>query len=306
MMRAKRARGLALGVVLALAFSACSGSDPPDRAPTGLAPVVVASFGFSESVTLAEIYAQALVSSGIAVERATDLGSREVVEPALEQGKIDFVPEYLGTALAFLEPGTSSEGRPATYERARQAFAARGSALLAPSLAQDQNGIVVSRASAARWGLSKVSDLQPLAPNLVFGGPPECPERPLCLPGLERVYGLRFKEFRALDVGGPLSVGALEGDEVDVVLLFTTDGHLSGGQFVLLEDDRSLQPPENVVPVLRKEVLDRYGTRLSTAVDRVSAALTTPELIQLNRRVAIDGVKPVQAAVDWLRAHGLG
>jgi len=268
--------------------------------------VVVASFGFSESVTVSEIYGQALEAIGIPVERVADLGSRETVEPALEQGKVDLVPEYLGTVLTFLDPTASTAASvAATFERARTAFAARGSVLLTPAPGQDQNGFVVTRATAARLGLARISDLQPVADRLVFGGPPECPERPLCLPGLERVYGLHFKEFRPLDASGPLSVGALEGDEVDVALLFTSDGHLDGDQFVLLQDDRGLQPPDNLVPVVRKETVERFGPRLTDLLDRVSSLLHTKDLTEINRRVSIEGVKPARAAADWLRSRGL-
>ncbi len=305
-MRAIRAPVAILILLSGVAGVACSGTDEAGSGPAPPPPVVIASFGFSESITVAEIYSQAVEAAGVPVERVMDLGSREIVEPALEQGKVDLVPEYLGTALTFLEPGTGPSGDTAsTLERARAAFASRGSVLLAPAPAQNQNGIVVSRPTADRLGLARISDLQPVAGGLVFGGPPECPERPLCLPGLERAYGLRFKEFRALDAGGPLSVAALEGDEVDVALLFTSDGHLDGDRFVLLHDDRGLQPPDNLVPVVRKEALDRFGTRLTDAVDRVSSALHTKDLTELNRRVGIDDVKPARAATDWLRSKGL-
>lgn len=290
--------------LLVLGGVACSQPDEKGSAETGRQGVAIASFGFSESITMAEIYSQAVEAAGIPVQRVTELGSREIVEPALEQGKVDLVPEYLGTALSFLDPGSTGD-RASTLDRARNAFASRGSVLLTPTLAQNQNGIVVSRATADRLGLAKISDLQPVANGLVFGGPPECPERPFCLPGLESVYGLRFKEFKALDAGGPLSVGALEGNEVDVALLFTSDGHLDGDQFVLLQDDRGLQPPDNLVPVVRKETVDRFGARLTQAVDRVSSSLHTKDLTELNRRVSIDGVKPARAAADWLRSRGL-
>jgi osmoprotectant transport system substrate-binding protein len=281
--RVTRAAIALLVLLVGLLGAACSGGDEGGSGTTEPPDVVIASFGFSESVTVAEIYGQALEATGVRVARVMDLGSRETVEPALEQGRVDLVPEYLGTALTFLEPAAGTAANVSTtYERARAAFASRGSVLLA-----------------------KISDLQPVAARLVFGGPPECPERPLCLPGLERVYGLRFKEFKPLDAGGPLTVGALEGAEVDVAVLFTSDGHLDGDQFVLLQDDRGLQPPDNLVPVMRKETVDRLGPRLTQVIDRVSASLHTKDLTELNRRVSIEGVKPARAAADWLRSRGL-
>ncbi|MGH9265386.1 MAG: glycine betaine ABC transporter substrate-binding protein, partial [Acidimicrobiales bacterium] len=141
---------------------------------------------------------------------------------------------------------------------------------------------------------------------LVFGAPPECPERRFCLAGLTAVYGLSFKEFRPLDAGGPLTVGALEGDEIDVGLLFTTSPAVATSDLVLLADDRGLQPAENVVPVVRTPVLERHGDALRRAADEVSRVLTTQELIGLNRRVDVEGAAPAEAAREWLVRHGLG
>jgi osmoprotectant transport system substrate-binding protein len=295
--------------VVALVMAACGNdsSDGSRGASRRDASITVASFSFAESRVLAEIYGQALERRQYPVERAHDLASREVVEPALEQGVVDLVPEYLGTALAFVDPNRGDEPSDQAFlhRRLKEAFAARGVAVLAAAPAQNQNGLVVTRETAQRHGLTRVSDLVPIADQLVFGGPPECPERPYCLPGLAETYGLRFKEFRPLDAAGPRTVAALEGNEIDVGLLFTTDGHLGDPKFVLLEDDRDLQPPENIVPVVRRDVISRYGQELVALLDRVSGQLETVELVTLNRRVDLDGVQPSVAAAQWLREHGL-
>ncbi|MDP9070121.1 MAG: ABC transporter substrate-binding protein, partial [Actinomycetota bacterium] len=269
--------------------------------------VTVGSFNFSESVLLAEIYAQALEAAGIPVKREFEVGTREDVEPALEQGLLDVVPEYLGTALAFLDPGSAGAlpDAPAAHRRLSEILARRGVRALAYAPAENQNGVVVTPRTAEQYGLRAVSDLGPVAGNLTFGGPPECPRRPFCLLGLQSTYGLRFRDFLPLDSGGRLTRNALEEGQVDVGLLFTTDGHLAGGEFVLLADDRRLQPSENVVPVVRAEVIERHGDRLVRRLEAVSAALTTPELAGLNRRVDIDGQRPGDVAAEWLRSHGL-
>ena len=295
-------------IVSALLLSGCGaggGSSPAaDRDPDR---VTVAAFGFSESRILVELYAQAMEARGLRVRRALDLASREVVEPALEQGALDFVPEYSGTALEFLNraAGEATADPEATYRLLAAAFAARGVTALQPAPAQNQNALAVTRATADRLRLAQVSDLRVAAPTLVFGGPPECPERRFCLPGLAARYGLTFKDFRPLDAAGPLTVGALEGDEVDVALLFTTSSAVEAAGLVLLADDRELQPAENVVPVVRTAVLERHGDALRQPVDAVSRLLTTAELVGLNRRVDVDGVTAREAARAWLLRHGL-
>ena len=293
-------------IVCASILNGCGGGGAPS-AVTGGDGVTVAAFGFAESRILAELYAQALEARGLSVRRAMDMASREVVEPALEQGVVDLVPEYSGTALEFLNgaAGQATSDADATYRLLAQAFAARGVTALQPAPAQDQNALAVTRATAERLRLSRVSDLRPVAPDLVFGGPPECPERRFCLAGLVVTYGLTFKEFRPLDAAGPLTIGALEGEEVDVALLFTTSPAVEASGLVLLADDRGLQPAENVVPVVRTPVLERHGDRLRDTVNAVSSVLTTPELVGLNRRVDIDGVTPREAARSWLARQGL-
>jgi osmoprotectant transport system substrate-binding protein len=270
--------------------------------------VRVASFEFTESRILAELYTKALTTAGIPARRAGDLASREILEPALEQDVVDLVPEYTGSALEFLNKGAgrASADADANYRLAKEAFAARGLVALAMAPAQDQNAIGVTKATGDRLGLTKISDLGMTASELVFGGPPECAERPFCLGGLQSLYGLRFKEVKVLDVAGPETVGALEGGEIDVALLFTTTPQVEPKGFVLLADDLGLQPADNVVPVIRKEHVDRYGDAIAKALDPVSAALTTDELRALNAKVDLEGKTPKAVAAAWLAEHGLG
>jgi len=144
-----------------------------------------------------------------------------------------------------------------------------------------------------------------VAPRLVFGGPPECPERAYCLRGLQRAYGLRFKSFVPLDAGGPLTLQALNAGYIAVALLFTTDPDISARHLVVLTDDRALQPAENITPVVSREAVARFGPRLLTVLDAVSALLTTDSLRALDARVELSGHEPRLVAKDWLRAQGL-
>jgi osmoprotectant transport system substrate-binding protein len=292
-------------LVAFLAVSACTSSAPVDAARPGT--VRVASFDFAESELLAAVYGGALANRGIDVDLALGVGPREFVDPALASGLVDVVPEYAGTAVEFLRATEDVDaGDAAATHRALVAAAGRiGATALAPAAAQDANTVVVSRATADRYDLETVSDLVPVAGRMVFGGPPECPQRPLCLLGLERVYGLRFGEFVALDVGGPVTVQALQTGDIDVGALFTTDPVLDGPDFVELRDDRQLQPAENVTPLVRNDVIDRHGPRLVAALDAVSRRLTTSELRELNERAAREPDALARIANEWLEAQGL-
>jgi osmoprotectant transport system substrate-binding protein len=215
---------------------------------------------------------------------------------------VDVVIDYLGTALAFARPQFARPPEAAEQMHAvlARTMGGRGVDVLSASAAEDQNGFAVTKDFAETHGISRLSELTPLAADLAFGGPPECPDRPFCLLGLEQVYGLRFGRFVPLDSGGPLTLAALREQNIDVGVLFSTDPNLVGREFVELADDRSLQPAENVVPAVRTAVLERWGNELREPLDAVSAALTTEELRELNRQVVLGGATPRRAARTWL------
>lgn len=300
-------------LLLALSLPACVSvglGQAGERAAvpaTGDDAITIASFDFPESELLAEIYAQALEAKGFRIIRALDLGPRELVEPALERGLVEFVPEYLGTALQFLHPQSKqvSGTVDVTRQKLTEAFRGRGVDVLASAEAEDANALAVTAQTSARYSLSTISDLVPIAGRLVLGGPPECPSRPLCLAGLESKYRLKFKRFEPLDASGPLTAAELASGQIDVAVLFTTDGDIPARGFVLLQDDRGLQPAENVTPVARHEVVARYGQLFTDVVDGVSAKLTTQALREMNRLMSVGSKTPRRVALEWLRARGL-
>jgi osmoprotectant transport system substrate-binding protein len=297
---------------LAAALAACSpaaGHGPSAAAPASRPGMVlsVGSFNFPESILLAEIYGQALAAAKFPVRILPNLGPREVVDAALMDGRLQLVPEYAGSALGFFSLGRQS-GIPdagAARKALATAVAGRGLTVARPAPAQDANAIVVSAATAARYRLRSIADLATVAPGLTFGGPPECPGRAYCLPGLKRVYGLRFKSFIPLDAGGPLTLQALEAGYIGAALLFTTDPNIPTQHLVALADDRRLQPAENITPLVRTDAIGRYGPRLLAVLDGVSAQLDTGTLRALDARVELAGQQPRLVAGDWLRERGL-
>ena len=138
-----------------------------------------------------------------------------------------------------------------------------------------------------------------IASTLVLGGPPECPQRPFCLLGLQKTYGLAFKEFTPLDAGGPLTVQALIGGQIQVGLLFTSDPAIAVNGFLLLGDDKQLQLADNLIPVVRKEVTDAKPLVADT-LNAVMAKLSQAELTALNKAVTVDLTPTADAAKAWL------
>jgi osmoprotectant transport system substrate-binding protein len=267
---------------------------------SGKDTVTVGGTNFSEQEIVAEIYAQCLESAGFKVNKKLKIGSREIVLPALEKGDIDLYPEYVGTLLTFLK-GTPTSDVDKTVADLQAQLEPKNLKLLEPAEAQDKNGFAVTKATATKLGLKKLSDLKGKSQDLVFGAGPECDQRPLCLVGLKDTYGLEFKEVKKLDSGGPLTKDALEKGDIDVGLIFTSDGAVAARGFVVLEDDKNLQPPDNVVPIVRTEVLKGD---LEELLNSISAKLTTDGLSELNKMVDIDKDDPADVAKTWLEDNG--
>lgn len=307
--RPRRAVPAAAARILAvlLVAGACTGGTASRHTPAAPgSAVVVASFDFPESELLAQIYGQALAAQGVPVRMELDLGTREMVLPAFQQGLVDVVPEYIGSALQALSPGAPVDmTRTATVEAGlEQALVAWHGQVLAPSPAQDQNGLVVSRLTAARYSLRTVSDLAQVADELTLTAPPECARRPYCLLGLERVYGLRFGGVVPLATDSE-RVTALQQHVADVAVLFTTSPEVADPELVMLQDDRHLQPADNVAPLVSDSALRMYGSRLTGALDAVSSRLDSQELLFLNWRVAVAGRSTAAEAHGWLVRRGL-
>jgi osmoprotectant transport system substrate-binding protein len=294
-------------VVVAVLLAGCT--DPEagqvqDPSTAGTDVIVVGVSGaFAENKIVAEMYAQVLEHAGYTVERHLDLRSREVSQNALEAGVIDVKPEYLSSLLLFLDP--NAEASPDAADVALQnaeLLRSEGLVLLTPSAAVDTNQFVANAETARRFDLTTVSSLAPVADQLTFGGPPECPQRPFCLPGLHEVYGVRFDDLTPLDAGGPLTVDALKSDAVQIGLLFSTDPSIEQNGFVPLLDDERLQDAENITPVIRSEVLD---DEVRSLLDAVSATLTSKEMTRLVGQVVIDGQDVADVAQGFLTQNRL-
>ncbi len=314
-MTARRFSKLTLLAAGALVLAACSsggGDTDASASPAdGGAPVTIATTNFSETKILASMYQQVLQAKGIDAS-IKELTTREVIVPALEKGEVQLTPEYLGSLTEFLNKEVNgpdaaqvaSGDADATFTEAQKLAEQQGLTLLTPSPAQDQNSFAVTSDFASQNNLTTLTQLGEYsqASPITLGGPPECPKRPFCQPGLEETYNVKVGSFVPLDAGGPLTIQALKQGKVNVGLVFSSSGSVSANDLVVLEDDKGLQTAENILPALNTEAVT---DTITAALDPVSAALTTDELQQLNAQVEIDRESPETVATNWLTEKGL-
>jgi osmoprotectant transport system substrate-binding protein len=290
-------------IVAAFVASACGGASTSGGAKPA---ITIGSTNFSEQLVLGELYSQILEANGYPVTRKFNLGAREIVFPALLSGQIDMEADYLATLLVFVDKTAAGSTDPKqTFATLQTALASKSATVLDYAPAVDQNGFVVTKATADKYKLAKLSDITPVGSQLVLGGPAECPNREFCALGLKTKYGITFKDFKALDTGGPITVQALVGGQVDVGLMFTSDATIAVRGFVLLDDDKQLQLSDNVAPVVRNDYLTKAGDGFKALINSIAPKLTTAELTAMNKQVEVDKMDPKVVAKAWLTKVGL-
>ncbi|MEU9559307.1 ABC transporter substrate-binding protein [Streptomyces fumanus] len=303
------AAAVALAAAAAL-LAGCSSDDTDDtdnplageKAEAGT--VVVGSNNFAESTLLADLYGEALRAKGVKVTYKHNIGSRETTYGLMKNGSVTVLPEYNGSLLAYLDAKAEQKSADAVDE-AVKAKLDKSLTLLDSSPAENKDSVSVNAATAKKYKLtesSTLADLKDIAPDLVIGGSPEFQTRQQGLKGLESVYGLKFKSFKALDAGGPLTQAALAKNTVQAADIFTTDPAIDKEGFVVLKDPENFFGFANVTPLVREDDLSEQAV---AALNAVSAKLDTETLRDLDSQVQTDKKDPLDVAKAWLQSEGL-
>ncbi len=263
--------------------------------------ITIGTANFTENQVLGYLYAAVLDAVGVKVTVRPNLGTREILIPALKGGDIDLLPEYQGALLHYVAPKATAteEGE---MQNALTVALPNGLQVLPYGMAEDSDAFVVTRETARKYGLASLADLRKQNGKLVIGAAPEVKKREVGAVGLKDVYGVEFKEFKSLDSSGPLVKGALKKGDVDVANLFTTDTDIQANDWVVLSDPKNLIPGQHVVPLIADRKADSTVRR---ALARLGNTLTTAQLTELNRQVDKDKKDPEDVADAYAKEHGL-
>jgi glycine betaine/choline ABC-type transport system substrate-binding protein len=311
-------------LALAVVFAACGSDDKSDSGGSGASTtadtsgdkaivknpdnagktVTVGSKNFPEQFILGEIYAQSLEAAGYKVKKQLNLGSEVIAFKALKQGNIDGYPEYTGTALtSFYKVPVTKVPKDAQQAYDELQTKLQGDKLvgLAQTPFENTYQLGMTKKTADKLGNpTNISDLEGKSQDLIINGYPECAQRPDCLLGVQKTYGLKFKKFVAS--GDPYPV--LDKGAADVAFVFTTDAALTTDKYATLQDDKHLFPPYHVTFLIKQATLDKLGPDAKKVIEQVQTPLTNEVQRELNSRVVLDKKTPKEVASEYLKEAG--
>jgi osmoprotectant transport system substrate-binding protein len=274
----------------------------PDNAKVSL---TIGSKNFPEQEILGEIYTQALQAAGYDAKSDLSLGSETVALKNLKAGQISGYPEYASTALTSFfgfEPEEVPSDATEAWEKANAEFEKEGLVAFEPTPFASANAVGLLKTTAEKYNLKTISDLEGVSEKLSLYGSPECRQRIDCLAGLEKLYGLKFKEFKPVDIS--LRYTVLDKGQADLSILFTTDPQLAAEseKYVILEDDKHVFPAGNVIFVTKKKVADEAGPDYEKTILNVQKGLTLEVVQELDARVELEKETPQEAAAQYLES----
>lgn len=266
-------------------------------------PIRVGSKNFTESIVVANMIADVIESGGFKVERKLQLGGTGVIHQALVNGDIDVYPEYTGTALLVQLKMPVENDAAKVYAIVQKEYAEKFKLTWAQTLGfNDTYALAMKRSETEKRKIVSISDMARQSGELRFGGSQEFLVRPDAIPGLEKTYGLKFKEKRGMDPG--LVYQAIGTDNADVISVFTTDARIKAQDLKVLQDDKQFFPPYFLTAVVRQDAL-AANKGLLEAINRLGGKFTEDEMIQVNAAIDLDKRPAAEVSKEWLKKKGI-
>jgi osmoprotectant transport system substrate-binding protein len=263
--------------------------------------LIIGSADFSENTILAYLYGDALAAKGVSVSYKVNIGERAAYMAAMKDGSINFIPEYSGSILDFLDTKATAKSPEDVATALKTAAASANLTELQYAPAQDADTITVTKATAAKYTLTTISSLVPVASKFTYGAPPNMQTRIDGIPGFQKVYGLKFGRFTPLAASGLITQTALKNGSVDAADIFSTDPSIVDDGFVSLTDDKSVFAAQNIVPLVTTSKVTPTITAVATAI---APKLTTIELAKLVDEVQNGKKDPQAVAKAWDQTNG--
>jgi osmoprotectant transport system substrate-binding protein len=279
--------------------AAAGGSSAPASGDPG--SLIIGSADFSENTILAYLYGDALAAKGVKVSYKVNIGERAAYMAAMKDGSINFIPEYSGSILDYLDTKATAKSPTDVAAALKTVAASNNLTSLQYAPAQDADTITVTKATATKYNLTTITSLVPVAGKLTYGAPPNMQTRVDGIPGFKKVYGLTFGRFTPLAASGLITQTALKNGSVDAADIFSTDPSIVEDNFVSLVDDKSVFAAQNIVPLVTTSKVTPTITDVAAAI---APKLTTIELAKLVDQVQGQKKDPQAVAKAWDQTNG--
>ena len=301
---AKAAFAISLGVAIVIGLYAAAFTRPAHATPKAGPTITIGTKNFGEEYILGQLYKQALEAKGFTIKYKENIGSTELMTSALQSGKINFYPEYTGVIVQVVfHRASSPKTAKATYDLAKRLEATKGYTLLKATPFYDTDVVVVTNAYAKQHGLKSISDLKK-AGAFKFGAFPECKTRNTCLVGYKKQYGLSKVSF--VPLAGISVYAALDSGKIQAGDGFSTDPPLGKpSKYTVLKDPKHVTGFQNVAPIVKTSVANAAGPKFTSTVNAVSAKLTIPAIVAMNKAFYVDKKSAASIAKAFLKANGL-
>jgi osmoprotectant transport system substrate-binding protein len=318
-MRIERALGLGLAVASMVVVTACSNDSPAGGSDNttaggggGKGTVVISGQNFGEMQIMASMYQQVLEKAGYTVPTPKLVTTRDTYVPELKSGKVDVVPDYLAGMADFLNTSANGPNAPVISTHSPQATLAKlkpladaaSITMLKPAQATDQNAFAVTTKFAKANSLTTLSDLAAMKQPIVLAAPPDCKGRPDCEGGLTKVYKLDISKIIPLDYDSAAAKDSVTKGESQLGEVATTDAALSQEGLTALQDDKGIQPAQNLIPATNSDFIKAHPD-VATILNKLSATLTTDDLAKMDNEVAVNRQQPADVAKSYLQSKGL-
>jgi osmoprotectant transport system substrate-binding protein len=301
---AKAAFAISLGVAIVIGLYAAAFTRPAHATSKAGPTITIGTKNFGEEYILGQLYKQALEAKGFTIKYKENIGSTELMTSALQSGKINFYPEYTGVIVQVVfHHAKSPTTAKATYNLAKKLEAAKGYTLLKATPFYDTDVVVVANAYAKKYGLKSIGDLKK-AGAFKFGAFPECKTRTTCLVGYKKQYGLTKVSF--VPLSGISVYAALDSGKIQAGDGFSTDPPLGKpSKYTVLTDPKHVTGFQNVAPIVKASVATAAGPKFTSTVNAVSAKLTIPAIVAMNKAFYVDKRSAASIAKAFLKANGL-
>jgi osmoprotectant transport system substrate-binding protein len=301
---AKAAFAISLGVAIVLGVLAAAFTHAAHARTAAGPTIILGTKNFPEEFILGQLYKQALEAKGFTVSYKENIGSTELMQTSLTSGKLNMYPEYTGVIVQDVFHHTlSAKTGSGTYLLAKKLEAAKGYTLLKPTPFFDVDVVAVTNATAKKFGLKSISDLKKVG-SFKFGGFPECKTRNTCFVGYTKQYGITNASF--LPLAGISAYAAMSAGKVLAADVFSTDPPLGkGSKYTVLADPKHVTGFQNVAPIVKTSLAAALGSKFASTVNAVSATLTLPAILAMNKAVVVDKQDPAKVAKAFLSANHL-